>query len=334
MSLPEWSFACELPAGPLARLFADPTVIETLAALNAGVALGTLDLSLERADVVRRLNAAGVPVVAWLLLPEDQGYWFNAENVREATDFYRRFRLWSVEQGLTWAGIGLDIEFDQREVKAFMSGRARAVLPKALRRAFDTERVHRVEQAYAALVTQIRSDGYPVESYEIPFMADERGAGSSLLRRILGLVDVPVDRDVFMLYSSFLGKLGPALLWSYGPETSVIGIGSTGGGVELGAQMPVLTWDALVRDLRYARQLGKPAFVFSLEGCVRQGYLVRLVGLDRNAPTPPPAAAELSQVRRLRQALAAALWASAHPLVVLGGVMLAARLLRRAGRDR
>ena len=100
-----------------------------------------------------------------------------------------------------------------------------------------------------------------------------RLTGGSLLRRVFGLVDLPVDRDVFMLYSSFLGKLGSALLWSYGPEAKAIGVGSTGGGVEVGANMPVLTWDALVRDLQLARQLGKDIFIFSLEGCVRQGFL-------------------------------------------------------------
>lgn len=328
MSLPKLSFAVELAAAPLVELFADPTVIETLVKLDAGVALGTLDLGPERAEVVRRLNEAGIPVVAWLLLPEDQGYWFNSGNAREATEFYRQFKRWTADNGLTWAGVGVDIEFDQREIKAITSGQGRSLLPKVLLRAFDAERVRRSEQAYAALVTQIRSDGYPVESYEIPFMADERKAGSTLLRRVLGLVDIPVDRDVFMLYSSFLGKTGDALLWSYGPEAAVIGVGSTGGGVEMGAGMPVLTWDALARDLRLARQLGKDIFVFSLEGCVRQGFLPRLAELDWNAPASPPPDEDIAQVSAIRRALQTVLWAAAHPLAVLLALAALAGLFR------
>jgi hypothetical protein len=52
--------------------------------LKAGVSLALMDLSAERAAVVHRLNAAGIPVTAWLALPADQGYYFNAGNAPQA----------------------------------------------------------------------------------------------------------------------------------------------------------------------------------------------------------------------------------------------------------
>ena len=58
-----------------------------------------VDLSPERAEVVRRLNAAGVPVIAWQLLPEEQGYWYNMSNAPSAAARYSAFRAWTAEHG-------------------------------------------------------------------------------------------------------------------------------------------------------------------------------------------------------------------------------------------
>ena len=44
----------------------------------------------------------------------------------------------------------------------------------------------------------------------------------------MGLVDVRTDREVWMQYTSFVGSLGPGILWSYGPESDAIAVGTTG----------------------------------------------------------------------------------------------------------
>jgi hypothetical protein len=41
--------------------------------MQASISLGLLDLSPLRAAVVHKLNEAGIPVVAWLLLPVQEG---------------------------------------------------------------------------------------------------------------------------------------------------------------------------------------------------------------------------------------------------------------------
>ena len=45
-----------------------------LAAEGCAVSMGLLDLSPRRAAVVRRLNQSGIPLIAWQLLPRDEGY--------------------------------------------------------------------------------------------------------------------------------------------------------------------------------------------------------------------------------------------------------------------
>ena len=319
---PELTFFCELEAADLQALFSDPQIIEDLSALGASVSLGLRDLGAERAEIVRRLNAAGIPVVAWLLLPEAQGYWFNLDNAPEAIAFYADFRAWTALHGLQWDGIGLDIEPDMRELKKLIGGDRRALLT-LLRRFMDAERLERAQSEYAGLIAQIRADGYRVDEYAIHFVVDERQAGSQLVQRFLGLVDLDVDREVLMLYSSVMRPLGHGVLWSYAPSAGSVGVGLTGGGVDVAGvdQIPPLTWDEFARDLHLAHAWSDTIHVFSLEGVVRQGFLSRLLTFDWDAPVAPPLR-EFQQVERLRKVLRAILWASAHPGTVVAGVVV------------
>lgn len=334
MSKPRLTFFCELAAGPLQELFAGSVVIQDLSALQAGVSLGILDLSPERAVVVRRLNEAGIPVVAWQLLSEEEGYWFNLGNAAQAATRYQAFKRWTAEYGLQWAGLGLDIEPDIREAQQLMRDKWR-LLPALLQRILDSRRLHRAQAAYSALVAQIRVDGYPVDSYQIPFIVDERKVGSSLLQRLGGLVDIAVDREVLMLYSSFLRPTGVGMLWSYAQEAKAVAVGSTGGGVTVGGvdRIPPLSWNELARDLRLAARWSNDIYLFSLEGCVRQGFLARLKAFDWSQPVVWPfwTARKVEQRRSLFRVV---LWGSAHPLLVLGAALGLGWVLRWLVRDK
>ena len=92
-----------------------------------------------------------------------------------------------------------------------------------------------------------------------------------------------------------------------------------------------MTWDELARDLRLARQLTGSIQIYSLEGCVRQGFLDRLAHFDWDVPVAPPS--DAATVDRLRLLAKALLWALAHPRPILGGLVVAgwltARLVRR-----
>ena len=314
----------------LKSLFADASVIEYLSTLKARVGLGILDLEYDRASVVQSLNKAEIPVIAWLLLPMQQGYWFNVNNAFQATARYHTFKAWTEEYDLRWAGIGLDIEPDIREVERFVTGRSRLLIA-LLCRAFKGERVRRAQTVYRALVTKMRSDGYHVDSYHVPLIIDERRAGSTLLQRVLGLVDVPSDREVLMPYTSFLRPHGPGILWSYAADAQSIGVGSTGGGVQVAglADVPPLSWDEFVRDLRLAKRWSDDIHIFSLEGCFQQDFLQRMIDFDWAGPVELPYD-HARKIDRLRMALRVILWASSHPVLILVGLVGLAWLLTRS----
>jgi hypothetical protein len=318
-SRPELTFACELDPARLTALFADSSVIEDLLALRARVALVLSDFSDERAAVVQRLNAAGIPVVGIPLLPLAQGYYFTADNAAEAAGRYQEWRAWTRRHGLTWLGVGLDIEPDARIYQQIMDN-PRGLVPMLLPRLFDRARPERSRAAYAELVNQIHTDGWTVENYQFPLIADERKAGSTLLQR-LALVDVRTDREVWMLYSSFMRTLGPGLIWSYGPEAPAIGVGTTGGGPDIpgSPQMPSLSWEELARDLRLARHWSDQILIHSLEGCVWQDFLGRLRSFDWADTAAPPQGAWA--VSGLRRSLRVVLWTSAHPRPIIGSAV-------------
>lgn len=326
---PRLTFFCELEADALEALFADSFVIDNLAALEASVSLGILDLSPERAAVVRHLNEAGIPVIAWQLLPKVQGYWFNLGNAPQAVARYADFKAWTAEYGLQWAGVGIDIEPDIREAQQLLNDRWR-LLPTLLQRISDNKKLRCAQASYNALVAQMQADGYRVDSYEIPLMVDERKVGSTLLQRITGMVDVHTDRLVLMLYTSPLRPRGPGILWSYAPGADSVGVGITGGGVELAGlnEIPPLDWDEFSRDLRLARHWSGDIHVFSLEGCVRQDFLTHLKTFDWSRPVVPPLRAA-RQVEGVRKAMQAVLWATIHPIVVLAGLAGGLWLLSR-----
>jgi hypothetical protein len=341
MGKPRLTFFCELPATDLKTLFADPQLFDDLKALDAGISLGILDLSQERAEVVRHLNQAGIPVNAWLLLPQDQGYWFNADNFRQARDCYLAFREWATAQDLKWLAVGLDIEPDFGDMLQFARSKWR-LLPRLLRRVFDRRRLRRAQSAYRALIDQIRADGYLVESYQFPFILDERRAGSEMLQRLAGLVDLPVDREVLMLYSSLYRPNGAGFLWSYGPHCAdrsagfrrpAIGLGSTGGGVSTGLedQRP-LEWAQLARDLRLAWYWCDELYIFSLEGCLRQGFLTYLKTFQWDQIFLPPLE-PAARVDKWRKRLQLGLWAAAHPSLLLAAGLLVWWFLSRIRRS-
>ena len=277
-SRPELSFFCELPGDALARLFADGRVAAWLKTLEATATIGLVDLSPERAAVVRDLNDRGVPVAAWLLLPQECGYWCNSTNAPQAAARYDELRAWTEAHGLRWTHVGLDIEPNLQDVQAVRHSPLQLVA-LAAPRLFDE--IDDARAAYQALIGRIRGDGWPVDAYVFPFIHTEREAGTSSLQRMTGMLDLEVDREVCMVYTSFARPHGPALLDLYGPHFPALAVGVTGGGVEEGVDPPPpLSWEEFARDLRLARRHTRDIHVFSLEGCVERGWMDRLLGFD------------------------------------------------------
>ncbi len=329
---PQLIFACcDQGQQALTSMFADPTVLADLKELHAGLAIPIDVLSPDRAQLVRRLNEEGLPAVAWMVLPGNQGYYVNASNAPQTARWFAEFEKWNKENNLHWNAIGLDIEPEFEEFHLPKWRLARTLLL----RGFDGERVRASRQAYRELINEMQAHGYRVQTYQLIFLADERKVHSTMLERLLGLVDVRGDEEIMMAYSSFNHKVGAAMAWSYGQDTQALAVGSTlsSGNSAMDAKYGPLNWEEFSRDTIVASHFSHEVGVYSLEGCVRQGFLPRLKSMDWNQGVDIPAVA-LTGMRRFRTGVQTILWAVSHLLYfatafLIAVIWLARRWIRR-----
>jgi hypothetical protein len=304
------------------RLFADSDVISSLRNLHAGVVVAIDDLSPQRAEMVRRLNDAGIPVVAGLSLPGDQGYYLNAANTLEAEARFTAFQQWTTQFGLRWSGVGLDIEPDIRDFEDLRGHRLR-LAARLMVRYFEFGRVSRASQACGALIRRIQSQGYKVYTFQLPLIVAERRAHSTLFERLLGIVDVRGDDEAVMIFSGFNRSIGAAMIWALGPDAQSIAVAC---GVLNGNR---LSWDEFTRDLIVAGHFSRMIGVYNLEGCAQLGYLSRLQSMDWGQSVTIPAAA-VRRAERIRAISGVAIWLlELLPYIALAALVWFALAIRR-----
>lgn len=311
-------FACDGATSDIEGLLGQPGLISDLQDLKAGVALALPELSQERAGSVLKLNRAGIPVAAWLPLPGEEGYYWNASNSQLATARFNEFKQWSATYGLHWASIGLDIEPNIQDFEALRSHKWHLFF-SVIGRYFNPGRIQRAKATYADVIREMHRSGYKVDTYQFPFIADERDVHSTLLERITGIVDVRADREVLMLYTSFNPALDSAWIWAYGPEAQAIAVGITTGS-DADPRFHPLNWMEFSRDLLVARHFSSTLGVYSLEGCAKKGFLDRLKTMNWDQPVVISGDAVL-KAERFRSRVQRAIWIGSH-LRYFAGLLL------------
>ncbi len=288
-AVPQLIFTVERDSAATLDLLRAPGLLDTLAARRYGVALGIERLDEPTAAAARLLAGRAAPLVAWLKLPPEDGYAFNLRNYPQALARYRDFRAWAQEQGLAFDAVGLELaappDLDSVDDLTLRS------LFHRLRLATEYVLYSAGRSAYIELFALMRQDGYEIHTYQLPFVADDRRAGTTLLQRALDVVDLPSDLDVLMCSSAVPserlgGDLGGALIASYGPSADAVGIGGVSDD-QAEEGVGVLAWPALRRDLLLAAHYTDTIYIESLEDCVERGLLGEIGALDWGAPAQP-----------------------------------------------
>jgi hypothetical protein len=196
-----------------------------------------------------------------------------------------------------------------------------------LRLSLDGRRVVRARQAYASLIREIQSRGYPVETYQMPFLPAERSVHSTLLDPLLGTVDVRGNEEYLMLYTNNARPVGAGMIWSLGRNAQAIAIGSTAGQGAAGSGSGPLDWEEFSRDLIIASHFTRHIGVYDLEGCVRQGFLPRLQAMNWSESVTIPAES-VTRAERLGLMLRTVLWIGSNlPYLLLAAFLFAAWLV-------
>ena len=291
MTNPEFSelyFFCTLEAKALGRLFEDRFVLDDLKSLGAGVSLAVMDFSNERAKAVQLLNKLGIPVIAWLMLPQEHHYWLTISNSALALEQYQQFKQWSQRKKLTWAGIGLWIKEENSWDDSLKTDEHKS------------EELLQAKQNYLQLGVQVHDDGYRLELYRPAAVQATKNGRLKLLGKAKSQLELVADRQVDLLFTSLHRGQNQAALCRAIAESQAVGIGLTGSSALINKddQTNPLTWNEFTHDLRIGVQSGKSVYVFNLEGCARLGYLDRLITLDLAAPIDVPLAKQKNLQRQ------------------------------------
>lgn len=282
---PRLIFFTQLHGAALGALLSTPGILDHLSDGGHGLAVALDRLDEPLVQAIRLLNARSISLVAWLLLPPEEGAALNSQNYPRAIARYHVFRDWAKQYDLRFEAVGLDIEpLDEVGRGDLWSLRE---LMRRLRLAGANALYLPALAAYTELVAAIHYDGYEVHTYQVPVIADDRRAGTTLLQRALDIVEVPSDLEVLMCSSSIStdrldGDLGGALIASYGPSADALGVGSLSEADD-DAVASLLPWSALRRDLLLSAQYADTIYVFHLEDCVRRGFLEQIAALDWSA---------------------------------------------------
>jgi hypothetical protein len=301
---PRLIFSTDLIGEDLLATLRVPGVIDTLVAQGGSVALPLARLDDLAVAATRLLNQHGIAVVASLRLSPGEGFAFNLQNYPRALSCYQDFHTWARWHGLRYEAVGLSIEPPLEDVAEEQPRRARA-LARRFWLARENILYPSAYAAYSELIVAIHLDGYEVHTFQMPVIADDRRAGTTLIQRALDIVDLSADLDVLMCSSvvpiELLGDdLGGALVASYGAHADAIGVGSIDDAdpPNLEAwdwnaadwhgpdseQRSTLPWPALRRDLLLAARYTDTIYIHSLEDCVARDLLPKIAALDWGAP--------------------------------------------------
>ena len=176
------SFFNELKSPELVELFKDTNLIPNLQAIHGEIRMGTLDLTPERAGIVKKLNDAGVPVVAWVVLSEEDGYFSNSINADLSKKRYQEIKDWADKNQLKLKAIGFDFEIDMNDLKLAKSSPIKLVYKMFTRLYEDDNNLKSAKLKYDTLMAQVKADGYAVEGYYFPFITDEVANGTTSIQ--------------------------------------------------------------------------------------------------------------------------------------------------------
>lgn len=307
---PKLKFFCELPTPELQMLLRREPLIRVLKELHIGICLGTLEFSSARAQLVMHLVDHGVPVTAWLVLEDGLGA--NLENASRISHRYLELKSWIADYALPIDCIGLDF-MPSKSALPILHWQDFRVLGLAMKQMARWVHFNQARKIYRSLAKQIHADGYRIETYQVPWVIDDRLAHSSLIQRALGVFDIRAHREVVKLDIGALRKYGPGLLTSYAKDATGVAVGE-----DSESLITPLQWDEIEMYFRYAWSCDAEIYIYSLEKFEQFDYLEKLRYLEWDQPIlEPKLVSEKWDKRRAR--VQALIWfLNISPILLLG----------------
>jgi hypothetical protein len=179
----------------------------------------------ELESLLKAAAREGVPVNAWLLLPEEDGYWFNEENLAEAREQVFGFLDWIETRGIPLEWIMFDMELSIDKVRAIEGGGLVDTVIPLLEENVNPAAFQQSTADYARFVSELQQRGYRVTAAAYPFVLDDLKDGDSEIQDAWNtpVTGVGFDEIYFMVYRTSFARLlgvtpGPDLVYQYAGE--------------------------------------------------------------------------------------------------------------------
>ncbi len=235
----------------------------------------------QNAQVIRKLNDAGIRVWIWPLHTMEDGYWHSADNASKLPELYRRFKNWIDSNNLEVHGIMLDMEPDYDSVqrlKENVKGKGTLGTIRYLLKNRDPKKNYQARTIYASMVDRMKEDGFEVSTFNYPYILDDLLDGDFAIAEMFNIAYVPSDIDAYMLYRSFFDDSG---LGTGVANIKLYAKNLKGGSASFGSYMrDEITFDQFADDLRLAAQYSPVVHLYSLEGLVMREWLTKIKDID------------------------------------------------------
>lgn len=284
-------------------------LLPTLAAQETELYLAIRPADLETGALESVLLGArrnGVPVRAWLLLDDADGYWPGEHNVAAFDEHVRAFWSWNrrLHLGVDWILVDMEpsLAVSNQLAGALESGDLSAAIPVLLanrdREAFDAAKL-----AWIDAVDGWHDEGMQVAAVGLPYVLDDFGDEDP---DIQDMFDSPIDgvewdEIGFLVYQNLYGtadaRLGAPLVFDYAATTAArwgdraaIALGTVGDIGKNTSSVGYAERDALEADLDAAAAAGVAKFhLFGLDGMEQRGGTAKWISKLEIAATAAPA---------------------------------------------
>jgi len=267
----------------------------------------------ELESLLKAAAREGVPVNAWLLLPEEDGYWFNEENLSQAREQVFSFVDWIETQNIPLEWIMFDMELSIDRVRAMEGGGLVDTVIPLLKENVNAEAYQQSTQDYAEFVGELQERGYKVTAAAYPFVIDDLQDGDSEIQDAWNtpVAGVGFDEIYFMVYRTSIAKLlgvtpGPDLVCQYAGEArrefGTAGIMALGivGDVGMVSEEGYTRPAELEEDVAAAYAGGSErVYVYSLDGMLTLDDTDAWLDLSGTPPEKPDPDEVTGQVREI-----------------------------------
>lgn len=168
----------------LMELFKKDDLADFLAKNNFEITLAMTRLDDKTAETIKYLNEKKVPVTAWIVLEDNEGYWTNKTNVDKTKEKTEAVKEWAKVNELRFEGIGFDMENPIQLKSALVQMNLRELYKEFKNYLKTGTNVNEAQRKLGEYIDKLKSENIQTEAYLNPafarFVLGEKNIGKNV----------------------------------------------------------------------------------------------------------------------------------------------------------